>query len=314
MRSVACGNRSPADIRAISRNTGVEPAAVDEVADDPRPRHLLQIRTRLAGVDAGTLDLSGPNGPAAGCAGRARARTLAATAWPPVAARPRRGLPAFSGARQGGAATISRNSDSVKACRVSVVTLPMLPAGTETFAAVGNLAAHSRKLGTPESRSGGNHSWPSSPAAPPGSPRRLRSAAPLRPCPVAGRPGRRAPARRPRWWGCDPPPAPGRPPAARQPPAAAPRRAAPTLAVRVDGPDGIQVCALPRRLGRVPPAVLHRGPQPRRRGDRHVVLAGRVPQDFQHLGGARRAGGHERGVGRVQPVPADHLSLCGSLR
>jgi len=45
-----------------------------------------------------------------------------------------------------------------------------------------------------------------------------------------------------------------------------------------------------------------------------VVLAGRAPQDFQHLSGAYRAGGHERDVRRVQPVPADHLGLCGSLR
>jgi hypothetical protein len=39
-----------------------------------------------------------------------------------------------------------------------------------------------------------------------------------------------------------------------------------------------------------------------------------VPQDFQHLGGARRAGGNERRVRRVQPVPADRLGVRHSLR
>jgi len=51
-----------------------------------------------------------------------------------------------------------------------------------------------------------------------------------------------------------------------------------------------------------------------RRGDRCVVLADRVPHDFQHLGGACRAGGNERTVGRVQQVPAGLLGVCGSLR
>jgi hypothetical protein len=40
----------------------------------------------------------------------------------------------------------------------------------------------------------------------------------------------------------------------------------------------------------------------------------RVPQDFQHLDGACRAGGNERSVGRVQQVPADLLGVCRSLR
>jgi hypothetical protein len=44
------------------------------------------------------------------------------------------------------------------------------------------------------------------------------------------------------------------------------------------------------------------------------VLAGCVPQDFQHLGGACHAGGNECGVGRVQPVPADHLGVRRALR
>ena len=83
--------------------------------------------------------------------------------------------------------------------------------------------------------------------------------------------------------------------------------------VRVDDPDVRQVRSLARCLGRVAPAILRRGPQPRRRGDRGVVLAGRALQDFQHLGGAGRAGGNECGVGRVQPVPADHLGVCRSL-
>ena len=34
---------------------------------------------------------------------------------------------------------------------------------------------------------------------------------------------------------------------------------------------------------------------------------------FRHLDGAGRAGGNERGAGRVQPVPADHLGVCRSL-
>ena len=51
-----------------------------------------------------------------------------------------------------------------------------------------------------------------------------------------------------------------------------------------------------------------------RRGDRCIVLADRMPHDFQHLGGACRAGGNERTVGRVQQVPAGLLGVCGSLR
>jgi len=39
-----------------------------------------------------------------------------------------------------------------------------------------------------------------------------------------------------------------------------------------------------------------------------------MPQDFQHLGGAGRAGGHERDIRRVQPAPADHLGVRRSLR
>src|SRR5439155_11740007 len=42
--------------------------------------------------------------------------------------------------------------------------------------------------------------------------------------------------------------------------------------------------------------------------------ADRVPHDFHHLGGACRAGGNERIVGRVQQVPAGFLGVCGSLR
>ena len=83
--------------------------------------------------------------------------------------------------------------------------------------------------------------------------------------------------------------------------------------VRAGGPDVLQVRSLARCLGCVAPAILHRGSQPRRRGDRGVVLARRVPQDFQHLGGAGRAGGNECGAGRAQPVPADHLGVCRSL-
>lgn len=45
-----------------------------------------------------------------------------------------------------------------------------------------------------------------------------------------------------------------------------------------------------------------------------VVLADRVPHDFQHLGGACRADGNERIVGRVQQVPAGLLGIRCSLR
>jgi hypothetical protein len=52
----------------------------------------------------------------------------------------------------------------------------------------------------------------------------------------------------------------------------------------------------------------------RRRGDRCLILAGRTPQNLQHLGGARRASGDERGIGAVQPAPADHLGVRRPLR
>jgi hypothetical protein len=50
--------------------------------------------------------------------------------------------------------------------------------------------------------------------------------------------------------------------------------------VRVDGPDVLQARSLARCPGCAALAILHRGPQPRRRGDRGVVLPGRVPQIF----------------------------------
>ena len=92
-------------------------------------------------------------------------------------------------------------------------------------------------------------------AAPPGSPRRPRPAEPLCPCPVAGRPGQRARARRPRWWGYGPPPAPGRRRAAPPPPGVAPRRAAKTLAEPGPGrwpgcPPGPLPCPLPLAASR----------------------------------------------------------------
>jgi hypothetical protein len=48
-----------------------------------------------------------------------------------------------------------------------------------------------------------------------------------------------------------------------------------------------------------------------------VVLADREPRDFQHLGGACRAGGNERIVGRVQqswPVFLASAAPCGVRR
>lgn len=64
VRSLACGNRVTNGDLAISQDVGVEPAAVDEFLDDPRPRHLLQMQARLAEFDAETLDISDPKAPA----------------------------------------------------------------------------------------------------------------------------------------------------------------------------------------------------------------------------------------------------------
>ena len=139
---------------------------------------------------------------------------------------------------------------------------------------------------------------------------------PSAPCPAAGRPGRTTRAPRPRWWGCGPPRAPGRPRAAAASPAAAPRPAAQTLSRPGPGRwpgrhPGPRPCPLPwpPPASDLPPRTATPAP-----GDRCAVLPGRVPQDLQHLGGARHAGRHERGIRRVQPVPPDHLSLCHSLR
>src|SRR5262250_769213 len=49
---------------AIGQDVGVEPAAVDQVLDDPRPGQLLQMQARLAQFDAGALDLADPEPPA----------------------------------------------------------------------------------------------------------------------------------------------------------------------------------------------------------------------------------------------------------
>jgi len=49
---------------AIGQDVGVEPAALDEVLDDPRPGQLLQMPTRLAEFDAGALDVADPETPA----------------------------------------------------------------------------------------------------------------------------------------------------------------------------------------------------------------------------------------------------------
>jgi len=45
---------------AIGQDVGVEPAAVDEILDDPGPGQLLEMQARLAEFDAGTLDIADP--------------------------------------------------------------------------------------------------------------------------------------------------------------------------------------------------------------------------------------------------------------
>jgi hypothetical protein len=49
---------------AIGQDVGVEPAAVDEILDDPGPGQLLEMQARLAEFDVGTLDISDPEPPA----------------------------------------------------------------------------------------------------------------------------------------------------------------------------------------------------------------------------------------------------------
>jgi len=82
----------------------------------------------------------------------------------------------------------------------------------------------------------------------------------------------------------------------------------------VDDPHAIQVGTFARSLRRLPPAILYQRPQSGSHGDRYLVLADRMAQDLQHLGGACRASGNERRIRRVQPVPADQLGVCHSLR
>jgi len=138
------------------------------------------------------------------------------------------------------------------------------------------------------------------------------------PLPTGGttRPAR---ARQPRWWGCGLPRAPGRPRAALPQSAAVPRRAGMTLAR--PGPGRLLACvqvrALARCLGRLPPAILDRRPQPRRRRDRYFVLSGGMPQDFQHLGSACRPGGNERrvrGCSGPRPIASASAAPCGVRR
>src|SRR5262249_14432045 len=42
--------------RAVGEDVGVDAGAMDELLDDPRPRHLLQVEARLAELDAVALD------------------------------------------------------------------------------------------------------------------------------------------------------------------------------------------------------------------------------------------------------------------
>ena len=48
----------------IGEDVGVEPAAVDQVLDDPGPRQLLQMQARLAQLDARALNVPDPETPA----------------------------------------------------------------------------------------------------------------------------------------------------------------------------------------------------------------------------------------------------------
>ena len=83
--------------------------------------------------------------------------------------------------------------------------------------------------------------------------------------------------------------------------------------VRVDPADLLDRGALARSLGSGSPAILDRRAQPRRLGDRSVVLPGGVAQDRDHLGGAGRAGGDERGIRRLQSLAADRLRISHTL-
>jgi hypothetical protein len=48
---------------AVVEDVRVEPAAVEQLLDDPRPRHLLQMQARLADLDAKALDFADPEAP-----------------------------------------------------------------------------------------------------------------------------------------------------------------------------------------------------------------------------------------------------------
>jgi hypothetical protein len=64
MRCLPGGDRITNADLAVGQDVGIEPAAVDEILDDPRPRQLLQMQARLAQLDAGTLDTPDPEPPA----------------------------------------------------------------------------------------------------------------------------------------------------------------------------------------------------------------------------------------------------------
>src|SRR6266542_1250417 len=82
----------------------------------------------------------------------------------------------------------------------------------------------------------------------------------------------------------------------------------------LDAATGLKIRALPGQVGDLPPAVLDRGTQVGRPGDGDLVLAGGVAKDFHHLGGPTGAGGDERGVRRMQPIPADGLGVGDAPR
>ena len=82
--------------------------------------------------------------------------------------------------------------------------------------------------------------------------------------------------------------------------------------VRVDPSDLFDGGALARSPGGVAPAILDRRAEPCHLGDLHVVLPGGLAQDRQHLRGAGRAGGDERGIRGVQVLEADGLRVSHS--
>ena len=77
--------------------------------------------------------------------------------------------------------------------------------------------------------------------------------------------------------------------------------------VGVSVADGLEVCALSGRLGRIAPPLLDEGAQTRFLKDRDLVLVDGAAQDLQHLSRPSCAGGHERVVRRRELFAGDLL-------